>query len=519
MCTVSNSADNPQLKRVTTNSALLFIRVMMLAFINLYAVRLVINSLGKSDYGLYNALTGVVMLSIIFVTLFALPIQRFYSYAIGKEAREFQSVIFSSSINLLGLLGGLLFLLFETFGVYFVLNDMTIPIERTWAAVITFRIAIVTFLFSLFQIPFLAMILANEDMSIYALVSCIDSIIKLISAFLITYAPFDPLVFYAVCLLVTAGITFFSYAIICHLKYKECRYCKVKDKSIYTKLIKFVGWTSLGSLSGVGLIQGSIILLNVFFGPLANAAFGVANNVYNAIMSLGNSIIVAFRPATIKSYVANNMCTLDKLFSLGNKFLLYLLLSISIPLIYEMDQVLQWWLGYTDIQTIIFCRLFVIYGIFISMGAPISNIVQASGKLKTYYLSSEMILLIHLPFTWILFKLEMPAYYVLVSMILFCAISHIIRVMLLKRYYPHFSQRNYYISLFVPAIIIAIIGVIISEFLRTVIISRPMCTFAIVIIVPIVVLTLATIFGSNIEERRSMVQFIKNTVKKKCRTL
>lgn len=516
MSNFSNSSVTSPIKRVAANSVLLFLRVMVLAFVNLYAVRLVINYLGRDDYGLYNALTGVVTLSVIIVTLFALPIQRFYSYAIGIGKQEYQSEIFSSSLNLLTLFCLLIFLSFEIAGVYFVTNEMTIPIDRMEEAVITFRIAVVTFLFSLFQIPFLAMILANEDMGIYALVSCIDCILKLCSAFLISYAPFDKLVFYAVCLFVVACITSIAYVVICIVKYKECRYCKVRDKSIYARLIKFVGWTSLGSLSGVGLIQGSIILLNIFFGPLANAAFGVANNVYNAIMSLGNSVSVAFRPATIKSYAANDMRVLDKLFSLGNKLLLYLLLSISIPLIFEMEQILIWWLGNADIQTITFCRLFIIYGIFISMGIPISNIVQASGNLKKYYLSSEIVFLLHVPFAWMLFKLGFPAYFVFISMISFCVVSHIIRVFLLKRYYPSFSQRRYYMSLFVPAVIIGIIGFIMSELLEYMIVSHLIRTISIGIIIPIIVMSLAAVFGSDKEERSYIVLFVKKNIKR-CR--
>lgn len=194
----------------------------------------------------------------------------------------------------------IILIVFETAGVYFVQDEMIIPIERMNAAMATFQITIISFLFSLLQVPFLAMVLANENMGIYALISCVDSLLKLVSAYLIAFAPIDKLIFYSICLFIVASTTFIMYVTICITKYKECRYCMVKDKNIYVGILKFIGWTSLGSFSGVGLVQGSIILLNVFFGPLANAAFGIANNIYNALMSLGNSTIVAFRPATIK---------------------------------------------------------------------------------------------------------------------------------------------------------------------------------------------------------------------------
>lgn len=504
----------PKLNRVASNSVLLFVRVVILAIINLYTVRLAFANLGKDDYGLYNALSGVVTLSVIIVTLFALPIQRFYSYSIGVGEKKMIRDIFSSSVNLLAILCLLLYVLFETLGVSFISQNMTIPTERMVDAICAFHVSVVTFLFSLFQIPYLAMILANEDMGIYAIVSCVDCILKLLSAFLIIYSPCDSLIFYSFCLLIVALVTFISYAIICYVRYEECRYCKVINKTIYIRLIKFVGWTSLGSISGVGLIQGSIIILNVYFGPLANAAFGVANNVYNAFMSLGNSVNVAFRPAIIKCYVSNDISSLDRLFPIGNKLLLYLLLAIAIPLMSEMEQILLWWLGTSDKQTVIFCRLFIVFGIAISMGIPISNIVQASGRLKMYYITTEIILMLHIPLSLTFFRMEMSVYFIFVSMLLMCIVSHIIRVQMLKRYYEKFSPINYYVSLFVPAFFIILVSYALTIVFDSLLGNNIIKTIAIFVFVPIQVLIMASVLGINKSERVGIVKFFNHIIKR-----
>lgn len=509
-----DKSKTPKLKRVASNSVLLFVRVVILAIINLYTVRLAFTNLGKDDYGLYNALSGVVTLSVIIVTLFALPIQRFYSYSIGVGKKGMICDIYSSSVNLIVFLCILIFVLFETVGVSFVSHNMTIPAERMIFAKYAFHISVVTFLFSLFQIPYLSMILANEDMGIYALVSCVDCVLKLLSAFLIIYSPYDSLVFYSFCLLIVALLTFLSYIIICHVRYDECRYCKVGDKSIYIRLIKFVGWTSLGSISGVGLIQGSIIILNVFFGPLANAAFGVANNVYNAFMSLGNSVNVAFRPAIIKCYVSNDTRTLDSLFSIGNKLLLYLLLAIAIPLISEMEQILLFWLDSSDKQTVLFCRLFIMFGIVISMGVPISNIVQASGRLKRYYITTEIILMFHIPLSLAFFMMGMPVYFIFISMLLMCIVSHIIRVQMLKSYYVCFSPIKYYVSLFAPAFLIISVNYVLIFIFDYFLGNNIFKTIVILFFVPIQVLLMASVLGTSKREREGLVHFFNQIIKR-----
>ena len=304
------------------------------------------------------------------------------------------------------------------------------------------------------------------------------------------------------------------YVTICITKYKECRYCMVKDKNIYVGILKFIGWTSLGSFSGVGLVQGSIILLNVFFGPLANAAFGIANNIYNALMSLGNSTIVAFRPATIKSYAANDIDSLNKLFCIGNKFLVYLLLAIVIPLFTEMKEILTLWLGNSDELTVLFCRLFIIYGIVICLGTPISNIVQASGRLKVYYLSCELIIFLHLPLAYAMFYINLPSYYIFISMISVCTLSHIIRVALLKRYYANFSQHWYYISFLIPAVLVAVMSGAIAQLLHNNIEDMLIRTSLVIFIMPIITIMLAGAISLSRQERAYAKDFINRKIKR-----
>ena len=505
----ANVSARPKMKRVAGNSVFLFIRFLALAVINLYSVRLMIVALGQDDYGLYNTLAGVVTVCVVIVTLFALPLQRFFSYSLGRGDYIKLREMFSASINMLAVMSIVSLLLFETLGVYFVSHVLTIPDGRMEVSIIAFSVSVVSFMFTVMQIPFLAMIMANDDMGLFALVSCVDSLLKLLCAYLIKYSPFDRLFFYVTGILVVSIVTFSLYFIFCFTKYPKCRYYRVKNNDVYLQIVKFIGWTSLGSISGIGLIQGSIILLNIYFGPIVNAAFGVANNVYNSLMSLGNNVIVAFRPSMIKSYANNDYQSLDKLFTTGNKFLVLLLISIAVPLVAEMEYILALWLGQYDMDTVVFSRMFIVVGVIILMGAPISTIVQASGRLKIYYLSSELVMFLHLPLSWFFFRIGMPGYYIYISMIGVGVISHVIRVSLLKNYYPAFSIKWYCLELIVPSAFVVISGIGGSCVLQA-IIHIPLLRFIVVCsVVPILTMLMSVAIVLNKSERRFITDMIK----------
>lgn len=231
-------------------------------------------------------------------------------------------------------------------------------------------------------------------------------------------------------------------------------------------------------------------------------------------MSLGNSAIVAFRPATIKSYAANDIDSLNKLFCIGNKFLVYLLLAIVIPLFTEMKEILTLWLGNSDELTVLFCRLFIIYGIVICLGTPISNIVQASGRLKVYYLSCELIIFLHLPLAYAMFYINLPSYYIFISMISVCTLSHIIRVALLKRYYANFSQHWYYISFLIPAVLVAVMSGAIAQLLHNNIEDMLIRTSLVIFIMPIITIMLAGAISLSRQERAYAKDFINRKIKR-----
>lgn len=441
-------------KRIASNALVLFVRMLILTFVNLYTVRWVLSGLGAVDYGIFNAVAGVVTASTCISSVLALSTQRFYSYAMGKGETKQLKEIFSVSLNIVILMSVVLLVIFELLGPWLVSSLLTIPAARLEAAQWILQFSLFSFLFTLLQIPFIGAVFANEDMGYYALISTIDCLVKLGIAFGIGKTGGDNLIYYGLALMAEAFLVMVLYIIIAKRKYQECSYTMVRNKSLYRALFSFSGWTFYGALAGVGMTQGSTILLNVFFGPVINAAFGIANQVYNAINSLTNSVIIAFRPAMIKAYSAQEGSYLEQLFFASSKAILYLLALVMVPFIFEARTLLGLWLGKCTPTMVLFAQLYAVYTVCLALHNPITTLIQATGHIKKYSIYVESLTILCLPVSWMMFKMGLPAYYVFVTMIGLCVLAHVVRLFMLRSNIPTFTIAKYLRQLVMPGILI-----------------------------------------------------------------
>jgi len=237
------------------------------------------------------------------------------------------------------------------------------------------------------------------------------------------------------------------YAAVAIRKYGMCRYVVVRHRGLYRQMISFAGWTFLGTTSSVCMIQGSVILLNVYFGPTVNAAFNVASQIYNALVTLGGSIIIAMRPAMVKAYSKGDTNYLSSLFYTSNKALVALQALVAIPFIIWARTILGWWLGEATEDMVLFSRLYAVFTICMSLHNPITTIIQASGDIRRYTICVESITLLNLPLCWLLFRLGCPPYVLFVAMIALCIAAHLVRLHYLRQVLAPFSYGKYLRSL------------------------------------------------------------------------
>jgi O-antigen/teichoic acid export membrane protein len=502
-------------KRIAKNTTLLYARMMIVMIINLYTVRLVLNALGAADYGIYNVVAGVITMLISLSSVLSTATQRYYSCSIGENNIERLRNIFSSSINIYVLLSLIVVILGETVGLWFVNSQLVIPIERMNAANWIYQFSIFSFIATIMQIPYSSATIAHEDMGVFAIISTAESVLKLISILIIIVLPLDKLVFYGVTLFFISILVLISYIKVGNSKYTECHYQKPTEKTLFKELLTFSGWSLFGSVAGVGMVQVNTILVNIFFGPLVNAARAISFQFNMVISSFTGSFLLAIKTPMIKSHAEESFLYLNKIFNLSNKFIYYCLLMVCIPLLFEMNTVLTLWLKTTDPQTILFSRLILIYALIMSLNNPISIIIQATGHVKEYHIPVEAFTLLCVPATYMLFKLGYPAYSTYIAMIIAAVASHIVRLICLKKYYKPFSYSEYVKSFILPALFITIVTFLIVLQIHSSIINTTFRIFIVVAISVICVATLAILIGLSKSERDFLKQLIYSIKQKK----
>ena len=87
-------------KIIAKNTMVLYIRMLCTVGISFYTSRVILASLGVSDFGLYNVIGGLVSMFYMVTSTLSTAIGRFLTFELGKGDKEHLRTIFSTSINI-----------------------------------------------------------------------------------------------------------------------------------------------------------------------------------------------------------------------------------------------------------------------------------------------------------------------------------------------------------------------------------------------------------------------------------
>ena len=443
--------------KIAKNTAFLYLRMLIVMLINIFSVRYVLKGLGVVDYGVFNVVAGLVTMFASLSSIISSATLRFHSYAIGEGDEEKVSDVFTASLNIYALLAIVILILGEAMGIWFINVKADIPVERMFAANWVFQFTMMTFVVNLLTAPFSSLIFAYERMQVFSVISVTECVLKFLLAYSLLFINGDHLILYGVGLLVIQGFSFLAYFFTSRKGGGNYHYKKEIEKGLYKQMLSFSGWTLFSSSASIGISQLVTMVTNVFFGPVVNAARAIAFQVSAAMNSFTGNIIMAVKPPMIKTYAEKNYQVVNKYFKFSNKVVYYSLLLILLPVYFEIETVLYYWLDVSDIQTTLFCRLILIYVLILALNNPISIIVQATGNIRAYSTYVEIPTLLCFPVTWVLFALGYPAETAFYVMIVAIIISHVIRLVCLKKVYPAFSYREYALGFLLPSLVITVI--------------------------------------------------------------
>lgn len=420
-------------KRIAKNTLFLYFRTILIMLVTLYTSRVVLNTLGEGDYGVYNAVGGMVLMFTVISGALSNAISRYITYGLGERKIENLKVIFCTSVNIQIVLAILVLILCEALGVWFLNNKMTIPQDRLVAANWVLQCSLLSFVVNLISVPYNACIIAHEHMSAYAYISIFDAILKLSVAFLLITSPFDKLIAYSVLLLITAIVVRFLYGIYCGKHFEECHYKPIYDKSLFKEMLGFAGWNFFGNATSILNSQGINLLINIFFGVLANSARGIASQVDAAVNQFVTTFTTAVNPQITKSYAQGDKSRMFYLICKGAKFSYLLLLFFAIPIFFEADRILEIWLINVPENAPLFVRLSILGAMVTVLGNTGYTACMATGNIKTYSTWITLVGSMAFFLTWVVYKLGAPvesAYIVYIGVYI---VVQIVRLILMRR--------------------------------------------------------------------------------------
>lgn len=401
--------------------------------IGLYTSRIILKVLGVDDFGIYNAVGGIITVFLIIQASLSASTQRYITFALGENVPSRLSRVFSTSILIHVGISIAIVLFAETAGLWFLYNKMIIPEDRMVAAFWTYQCVIISTVVMIISVPYNALIIAHEKMGIYAKISLFEAFAKLIFVFLLVYVPFDKLIIYSILLVaiqITVRIFYVQY---CKKSYQDCKFKYQIDKVMIKDMSKFAGWSLFGNTAFITYTQGLNLLLNTFFGPTINAARGIAVN----IQAYANQFIIGFQtainPQITKSYAAGELKYLHNLVFRSAKFSYYLIFIISLPIIIETPTILTLWLGEYPDYTVVFTQLIIMSTIINSMANPLITAIKATGKIKVYESVVGGLMLTILPVSYVFLRLGYPPYCVFIIHLLTELVAQNARILIVGK--------------------------------------------------------------------------------------
>lgn len=392
-------------KRIAKNTLFLYFRTILIMLVTLYTSRVVLNTLGVEDYGVYSAVGGVVSMFAVISGAMSNAICRYITYGIGKGDKDKLKEVFCTSVNIQFIIAIIIFVLCEVVGLWFLNTKMNIPSDRVIAANWVLHCSLLTFVVNLISVPYNACIIAHEHMNAYVYISIFDAILKLSVAYLLIISPIDKLIAYSMLLFIAVLVVRLLYGFYCGKHFDECKYKPIYNKRLFKEMIGFAGWNFFGNSTSILNSQGINLLINVFFGVVANSARGIASQVDAAVNQFVVTFSTAVNPQITKSYAQGDSERVNYLICKGAKFSFFLLLLFALPLIFEVDTILQLWLKNVPDGASIFIRLALVGAMVTVLGNSGYTACIATGRIKKYSIIITLIGSLNFVLTWIVYKL------------------------------------------------------------------------------------------------------------------
>ncbi|RXJ64758.1 hypothetical protein CRV06_02040 [Halarcobacter anaerophilus] len=458
--------------------------MLIIMAVNFYTVRVVLDVLGVTDYGIYNLVASFVMILAFLNSTLTSGTQRFLTFELGKEDFVKLKHTFSTAVIIHFILAIIILIFGETIGLWFLYEKMNIPIERFDAAFWAYQFAIFSTMITVMQVPYNALIIAHERMHIFAYISIVEAILKLLVVYLLLIVSTDKLISYAIFMFITSILIASFYRIYTIKNYKESHFEFVFDKKIMKSMMQFSGWNLFGSIAWILMNYGINVLLSIFFSPAIVASRAISMQVNTAIFSLVGNFRTAVNPQIIKMFSSENNNEMKKISLISARYTFYLALILVLPIYFEIDTLLGIWLVDIPLWTIEFCKLILIFSLIQTFDMSFGILFQAIGKMKENQILSGGVYLLVLPLSYILFSFynldPRIVFYVQIAAVII--VSFVVKIILLNKI-ANIRYSEYLYRIILPIIKVIFSVVILVFFVHLLKLNFILNIFSIIFIV------------------------------------
>ena len=501
-------------KRIAKNTVLLYIRMLLTMGISLYTSRAILQVLGVTDYGIYNAVGGIVVLFVFLNNAMTTSTQRYITYELGKGNLDQLRNVFVTSVNIHILISLIVIILSETIGLWLFVEKMTIPPDRRVAAMWVFQLSILTCVISIMSYPYNAAIIAYEKMSAFAYISVLEALLKLAIVYLLLIGDIDRLIAYAILMALVQFFIRFCYSSYCNRHFLATSYKFYYNQNLFREMLVFAGWNLWGNLASVLGGQGINILLNIFFGPAVNAARALTIHAQGAIRQLTTNFQMALNPQITKSYAAGQLQDMHQLVFRSSKFSYFLLFVISLPIMMETPFILDLWLKDVPDYTIIFLRLAIIGMLLEGTSNPLMTSAAATGNVKLYQSVVGGINLLVLPASYIALKLGCAPWSVYIVDIFVTIFAYAARLIIISRLIQ-MSMLSFSKCVLFRVIIVTFLSCIIPCLTSIILSEGTLIRHIVIIMISALCALLGSFFiGFDYNERKMCTNYIVNFIAK-----
>lgn len=444
-------------KRIAKNALFLYLRMFISLAVSLFTSRIVLQTLGVMDYGIWNVVGGVIgMFSFLNATMVGCT-NRFLSFELGRRDFEKLQKVFSSSLSIHLLIAFVIFLLAETLGLWFLQEKLVIPENRMMAANVIYQMVVLSSMLTIVQTPFTSMIVANEKMDVYAYIDIFNVCLRLVIVYMLYISSYDKLITYGVLNLAVSIMVIVINLVYCQKKMPACKLRFNWDKTLIKPMLGFSAWDLYGNASVMARTQGVNMLLNMFFTATMNAASAIATSVQGAVMGFAGNVLSAFRPQIVKTYANGDKAEMVSLIRKAAVMTTALLLLFTLPLLLETDYVLKLWLKKPPAYAAILCRWVLIFNIIANLSSVVISGVHATGYIKRSSFINGTCYLLVIPFSYVAYRCGLKAEVAFIFNVIAVSIGMMQNVFVLNKYVPEFGKFSFTVGVICKFLIVSVI--------------------------------------------------------------